>query len=234
MTTLLSFGNDSKTVKGETEGVLTGILYLIPDDHLCPMARNAGCREACLVSAGRGRMTNVKAGRLRKTQLFYADPVAFVDTLSKEITLASKRAAKKGMSLAIRLNGTSDIRWEHQRGSDGLSLMEKHDDVQFYDYTKLPTRKVPKNYHLTVSYSEAQAKYATKAAESAHNIAVVFRDRESMPATFLGRPVIDGDKTDLRFTDPQGVVVGLYAKGAAKKDTTGFVIDASDAIIVAA
>jgi len=219
----LAFGNDSKTVKGETEGVMTGMLYLIPDDTLCPMARTAGCRDACLVTAGRGRRTNVKAGRLRKTQEYYTDPVAFVDTLSREITLAQRRAERKGMTLAIRLNGTSDIPWEHKRGSGGMTLMDMHPDVQFYDYTKLPTRKVPKNYHLTVSYSAANSKYAQKALDSGHNVAVVFRHKSDIPRTFGGRKVIDGDKTDLRFTDPKGVVVALYAKGTAKHDTTGFV-----------
>ncbi len=222
--TLLAFGNDSKTVKGEREGVLTGILYLTPDDTLCPMAARAGCREACLVSAGRGVMSNVKAGRKRKTDLYYSDPVAFVDSLSHEIALAERRAARKGMSLAIRLNGTSDIPWEHKRGSDGLSLMEKHSDVQFYDYTKLPTRKVPSNYHLTVSYSGANMDYADKVMASQHNVAVVFSKAEGIPAFYRGRRVISGDTTDLRFTDPSGVVVALYAKGQAKKDTTGFVI----------
>ena len=228
---LLAFGNDSKTVKGEKQGVLTGILYLIPDDKLCPMSATAGCREPCLVAAGRGRMTNVKAGRLRKTRLFYADPVAFVDQLAKEIALAQKRAAKRGMDLAIRLNGTSDIAWENYKGSDGLSLMEAFPTVQFYDYTKLPTRKVPKNYHLTVSYSGVNSKYAAKVSKSRHNIAVVFRDQKSIPDMFLGRKVINGDATDLRFTDPKGVIVGLYAKGPAKRDCSGFVVDAGRDVI---
>ena len=221
---LLAFGSDSKTVKGEAQGVLTGILYLIPDDTLCPMAATAGCREACLVTAGRGAFTNVQAGRKRKTDLFYADSVAFVDALAKEIGLAVKRAAKKGMDLAIRLNGTSDIPWENKKGSDGLSLMELFPAVQYYDYTKLPTRKTPANYHLTVSYSGVNDAYAAKAQDSAHNLAVVFDKKENIPLVFAGRPVISGDLTDLRFTDPTGVVVALYAKGAAKKDTSGFVV----------
>ena len=33
----------------------------------------------------------------------------------------------------------------------------------------------------------------------------------------------DGDESDLRFLDKQGVVVGLIEKGLAKKDSTGFV-----------
>lgn len=219
----LAFGNDSKTVKGLTQGVMTGILYLIPDDTLCPMARLAGCRDACLVTAGRGVMSNVKAGRMRKTQEYYADPVSFVDTLAKEIKLAVKRSTKQGLELAIRLNGTSDIPWEHKQGSCGRTLMEQFPDVQFYDYTKLPTRKTPQNYHLTVSYSGTNEAYVSKVMKSPHNVAVVFR--KDLPATFMGRKVINGDTTDLRFTDPTDVVVGLYAKGQAKKDTTGFVVD---------
>jgi hypothetical protein len=222
---LLAFGTDAKTVKGEAEGVMTGILYLLPDDKLCPMAANAGCREGCLVSAGRGAFNSVKQGRKRKTDLFYADPVAFVDYLAHEIRLAIKRADKAGMALAIRLNGTSDIPFENYKGSNGLSLMDIFPTVQFYDYTKLPTRKVPANYHLTVSYSGANVKYAEKVQKTAHNIAVVFRDRDSIPTHYLGRRVINGDKTDLRFTDDSGIVVALYAKGAAKKDRSGFVVD---------
>ncbi len=224
--TLLAFGNDSKTVKGEKQGVMTGIMYLIPDDTLCPMAAKAGCKEPCLVTAGRGRMSNVVAGRQRKTDLYYTDPEAFVDELSREIGLAVKRAAKRGMDLAIRLNGTSDIPWEHKKGSCGQSLMEQYPDVQYYDYTKLPNRKVPANYHLTVSYSGVNDSYAAKALQTRHNLAVVFRDKASIPLVFAGRPVLDGDKTDLRFTDPNGgYVVALVAKGkAAKKDTTGFVV----------
>jgi hypothetical protein len=90
------------------------------------------------------------------------------------------------------------------------------------DYTKMIKRKPLPNYHLTVSYSEANAKYASMVAASDKNIAVVFRDR--LPKEFLGRPVIDGDKHDLRFLDPPGSVVGLIAKGSAKRDASGFVI----------
>lgn len=231
---LLSFGNDAKTVKGEKEGVLTGILYLLPDDKLCPMAANAGCREGCLVSAGRGAFNSVKQGRKRKTDLFYADPVVFVDYLAHDIRLAIKRAERAGMSLAIRLNGTSDIPWENYKGSNGLSLMDTFPDVQFYDYTKLPTRKVPANYHLTVSYSGADEKYARKVNRSKHNVAVVFRDASNIPAFYMNRRVIIGDNTDLRFTDEHGVIVALYAKGAAKRDKSGFVVDTPKGTIAVA
>jgi hypothetical protein len=56
-------------------------------------------------------------------------------------------------------------------------------------------------------------------------MAVVFRYKDNQPKTFLGREVINGDKTDIRPYDKQGVIVALYAKGDAVRDTTGFVVD---------
>ena len=219
----LAIGNNAKTIKSDLGGeFLTAIMYLLPDDEICAMSVLAACQKACLNWSGRGAMNSIQAARLRKTLAFKADPVAFVDQMKKDIRTAARRAAKTNVRLAVRPNGTSDIPWENMPGSNGLTLMAEFPEVQFYDYTKLPGRKVPANYHLTVSYSGANAAYARKVAKSKHNIAVVFRDA-NLPAEFLGRPVIDGDKNDLRFTDPAGVIVGLYAKGPAKKDTTGFV-----------
>jgi len=108
--------------------------------------------------------------------------------------------------------------------------MEQFPEIQFYDYTKIVKRayaKLPDNYHLTLSYSEADMEYADSVyqavLDTGINMAVVFRDK--LPKTFRGLRVIDGDKDDLRFLDPKGVVVGLKAKGAAKRDKSGFVID---------
>ena len=226
---LLSIGNNAKTIKSDKRGeYLTAILYLAPADtvagiNVCPMAEKAGCKAACLYSAGRGAFSNVQAARIRKTELFRDDPVLFVDTLAADILKAIKKADRLGVQLAVRLNGTSDIAWENQKGSNGLSLMASFPDLTFYDYTKLPTRRVPSNYHLTASYSAASAAYAKKVSKSAHNISVVFRSE--LPAEYLGRRVINGDRDDLRFTDPDNVIVGLLAKGAAKRDQSGFVID---------
>lgn len=226
---LLSIGNNAKTIKSDKGGeYLTAILYLAPADivngiNVCPMAEKAGCKQACLYSAGRGAFSNVQNARIKKTEWFRDDPVGFVDQLADDILKAIKKANKLGVKLAVRLNGTSDIPWEHQKGSNGLSLMDTFPDTQFYDYTKLPRRKVPSNYHLTVSYSEASIDYAKKAIQTMHNVAVVFRDR--LPESFQDRRVINGDRDDLRFLDPSRVIVGLIAKGKAKQDHTGFVIN---------
>ena len=122
------------------------------------------------------------------------------------------------------MNGTSDIQWETIKINNYNNIFDDFSDIQFYDYTKIPTRKVDDipNYHLTWSYSEANTKYSKLFDSVINNIAVVFKG--TLPDSFKGRKVIDGDKTDLRFLDQHNVVVGLKAKGKAKLDTSGFVI----------
>lgn len=231
----LAIGNNAKTIKSDKSGeYLTAIMYMRPNLNICAMSELAQCIDACLNTAGRGAMNSIQTARQRKTDAFESDPVTFVDQLKDDVIKAQRKAAKKGVKLAVRLNGTSDIAWENLAGSNGNTIMQDFPDVQFYDYTKLPGRKVPANYHLTVSYSGANAKYAEKVNKSRHNIAVVFRDKESIPEFFNGRPVIDGDRDDLRFLDQTNSIVALYAKGKAKKDTTGFVVDAPSLIAVAA
>ena len=58
-------------------------------------------------------------------------------------------------------------------------------------------------------------------------MAVVYRNR-ALVERWLATDdkTLDGDLTDMRFLDPQGgYVVALYAKGKAKRDTSGFVQD---------
>ena len=96
-------------------------------------------------------------------------------------------------------------------------------ELRVYDYTKIdPTREViPKNYRLVYSYSERpEAKeVALRYLQQGGTVAVCFSTKkgEALPDQFLGYPVIDGDERDDRFNDPAGVVVGLRAKGAARK-----------------
>jgi hypothetical protein len=104
--------------------------------------------------------------------------------------------------------------------------MELNPDIQFYDYTKIKNRlsdKLPSNYHLTFSKSESNGDEIKDLLTTAFNIAVVFKDK--LPKTYLGRDVVDGDISDLRFLEPKGVIVGLATKGNAKTDNTGFVVN---------
>ena len=230
--TLLTVDTNAKTVKGQKYGFLTGILYMAPADlsgqQFCPMAEMAGCKAACLNSAGRGAMSSVQRARLSKARFFIEQRHAFMDVIAADIRRLVKRAARLGMTPLVRLNGTSDIRWESVRMRDGRTIFEAFPGVQFYDYTKIANRRdIPANYDLTFSWSgvAAFAEYAQRAIDSGMRIAAVFRDRGSIPAAFRGMRTVDGDDSDIRHLDPRGVVVALYAKGKAKRDYSGFVID---------
>jgi len=229
---IFGIGTDSKTVKGVKKGYSTAVLYLAPAKEagkadVCPFASN-GCRKACLYSAGRGKMNSVVTARIQKTLEFFHDKVAFVDVLTKDVKKHAIKSAKNNLIPCVRLNGTSDLPWESLKGSNGKSVIESHSDIQFYDYTKSIVRMIkflkgefPSNYQLTFSKSECNEKACLEVLKAGGNVAVVFRNK---PATWNGFKVVDGDDSDLRFNDGKGVVIGLSAKGDAKKDTTGFVV----------
>lgn len=231
---LLSYSN-IKTVKGEKLGVKTAILYLSPGSisgfNLCPFA-SIGCLFACLYTAGKGAISNVKSARIAKAKLFLSDRKAFVELLKIDIQAHIRKSKREGMNPAVRLNGTSDIAWENERGLDGKNLMESFPEVAWYDYTKSPIRalkyqlaKLPSNYHLTFSRSESNQTQVDSLIGKV-NVAMVFSTKRGnpLPLEYMGRRVIDGDETDARFLDESGVIVGLRSKGSGKKDQSGFVI----------
>lgn len=231
---LLTVSSDAKTIKGEKYGFMTGILYLSPADisghNVCAMADIAGCKKPCLNMAGRGVMSPVQAGRLNKTLAFFEMREKFMLKIADDVRKLVKRAAKKSLTPLVRLNGTSDIRWETIPVAGFPSIMAMFPDVQFYDYTKLSNRKdLPPNYDLTFSYSGliGYQKYVKTAVANGMRLAVVFRERANIPETFLGMQCVDGDNSDIRHLDPKATVVALYAKGPAKKDASGFVVDSA-------
>lgn len=232
---LLSISSDPKTIKGEKRGIRTAICYMAPGKNsgvnLCPMSKLAGCAKSCLYLAGRGIMSTTQNARINRAVLFNTNQVEFMQRLTKEITSFVKSAIKAGFIPAVRLNGTSDIQWEniYIDGTRKDTIFTIFPNVQFYDYTKLVRRfnfELPPNYHLTLSFSGVNVRYSQMCMDVITkyphvNLAVV---ADELPDTFMGRPVIDGDESDLRFLDPEGVIVRLKAKGPARKDTTGFVI----------
>jgi hypothetical protein len=233
---LLSTGNP-KMLKGLSQGYNTYILHLAPADlsgfNTCPNA-TAGCKAACLNTAGRGGMfkkgetTNaIQKARIRKTKMFYEQRQDFMLTLKKDIELAIKQSKKLGLIPVIRLNGTSDLSWEKYDMIPGQNVFECFPDIQFYDYTKVLGRKVKgiANYNLTFSAADGNDADVYSAIAQGYNVATVFgiKKTDPMPESYNGLPVSNGEESDLRFLDPKGVVVGLYAKGKAKKDTSGFV-----------
>ena len=153
------------------------------------------------------------------------DRVNFLKQLIKEIRQHADKCKREGYTPAVRLNGTSDISWER------FKIFEMFPNVQFYDYTKIYKRAVkwargeyPKNYHITYSLNEDNKKLAFDILEKGGNISAVFRTKK-LPKKFKGFKVINADKSDVRFKDPKNVIAGLYAKGRARYDKTGFVLD---------
>ena len=224
---LLSTANP-KIQKGTKMGYLSFILHLAPADlsgrETCPK-RTVGCTAACLNTAGRGGMfkkgekTNtIQKARIRKTQYFFADRAAFMVDLANDIKKAIRLANKLGLEPVFRLNGTSDLSWEKYTVVEGLNIFEMFAGIQFYDYTKVLGRKVKhiENYHLTFSKADGNDADVAKALEQGMSVVAVY---DEIPA---GVP--SADETDLRFLDPKGVMLGLKAKGRAKKDYSGFVI----------
>ena len=231
---LLSIESDAKTSKNSKFGYLTGIQYLSPwktsGVNLCPMAERAGCIESCLYETGRCAFANVKQARLNRTKLYLNDPGAYFNQLTKEIKSLVNKANARGLKPLVRLNGTSDIRWENvgftYANTYYRNIFEFFPNVQFMDYTKIPNRlnstngaeDFPSNYDLTFSYSNKPGfeKYNQRAMDNGNTIAVVFEDQKTMPLTFHNKPVLSGDDNDLTFTKPKGSLLGLYAKGSKR------------------
>ena len=242
---LLSVGSDSKTIKGETLGYKTGVLYLAPSKtagimtktgktlDVCPHA-SMECSLFCLAFAGRaGIFKTIQIARQRKTELLFSDRQRFLDQLSSDVSKVRAWCNRNGYIPAFRFNGTSDIGFQ----DIAKTILAENSDVMFYDYTKVVSRfdrflenKLPANYHLTFSRSEDNHAICMAYLHNAVNgdykrsvgISVVFdiKPGHDLPETYHGFPVIDGDLSDLRFLDQQSgypaYIVGLRAKGKAK------------------
>ena len=224
---LLSTANP-KIQKGTERGYLSFILHLAPSTlsghNTCPKATR-GCIAACLNTAGRGGMfkrgetTNViQKARIRKTNYFYDDRAGCMFDLMQDIKKGIRLANKLGLTPVFRLNGTSDISWEKYTMTEGMNVFDVFAGIQFYDYTKVLGRKVKhiENYHLTFSKADGNDSDVAEALLQGMSVVAVY---DKIPA---GVPSADLD--DLRFLDPKGTMLGLKAKGRAKKDYSGFVI----------
>lgn len=231
-TKLISKGSaNSKTVKNSLE---THILYLMPYNqnskgiNICTNA-SEGCKEGCLVFSGLASVyASVNEARSRRTELYIKDRTAFCTQIYHELFLLNKKAIKKGGKIEVRLNGTSDLDFiaiiKNRLNKD---ILADFPNLIFYDYTKV-IGKVMKyrgqNYVLTFSRSEINEADCKKALAVGANVSVVFDHKKPLPKTYLGAEVVDGDKADDIMLELSGKILGLKAKGRAKKDVFGFVV----------
>lgn len=232
-------GYNPKTKKGRARGYSSAILHLAPASlsgrNVCQWS-SAGCRAACLNTAGhggivrRGETTNaIQLARIARTEWLFTDRAAFMAQLFAEIETHIRRAVRNGLIPVVRLNGTSDLPWERITGPNGVSAFVAFPTIRFYDYTKSSERvlmfvagRLPYNYHLTFSRSEENGLDTVAVLAAGGNVAAVFQ--KALPSHWNGVRVVNGDQDDLRFLDPAGVVVGLKAKGKARRDASGFVV----------
>ena len=239
MTDLLTTSNP-KTQKGVKYGWLSAIMHLAPSTsagvgNMCPDA-SPECIRFCLNKAGRGGIfkkgekTNaVQEARKWRTRYYASNPVDFFWDLDNEINRHASKASRLFLKPCVRLNGTSDIDWIKETAFHG-SLFGRWTGVQFYDYTKsldrmmefLTAKDYPSNYHLTFSRSELNDDECETVLAHGGNVAAVF---DAVPDSFRGRPVCNGDDSDLRFLDPRGVWVGLKAKGKLLRSDSPFKAD---------
>ena len=220
---------NSKLIKNKKVGVDTWSLSLAHSNlsgfNVCPMANKinstnknkklSDCSSCCVADNGNAQIfRSVLESRIKKTIAFKMDTENFMDALVVEISSAINQSVKNGNIPTFRLNTYSDIRWELYK-IEGLNNFELFPNITFYDYTKIPNRRVPKNYELTYSFW-GNLNHLQKALNSNMNVAVVF---EKLPSSFLNRKVVNGDLNDLRTIENDGknVIVGLKFKGSKIK-----------------
>ena len=210
---------NTKLRKNAKKGVKSFGLSLAPNTvagvmNTCPWA-SRGCIQGCLNHQGMGSWAdNVATSRIGKTILLALDPEWFVEQLCAEI---ERKCSDPDTQYVIRLNVFSDIAWEK------YNVIQRFPHVEFYDYTKAPHRagQILPNYWVTFSRSESNDDAAVEVLARGDNVAIAFAAEnyvtnkskyQSLPKTWNGFDVIDGDETDLRFDDDRGVVVGLRLK----------------------
>jgi len=227
-----SCSTSPKLIKSMTRNVITYGLYLAPYNlsgyNVCPESCN--CSVHCLHGSGRNKielLTNREGGsiqnsRIKKTKFFFEDRSSFMHLLIHEINKEAKKAKKNGMQLAVRLNCTSDISLK-EFALDGKNILQIFPDLQFYDYTKVPSNVFLShgydNYDLTFSFDGNNWEQCKYFLGKGIRVAVVFED--SLPEQFRGYPVINANDDDARFLDGGGLICGLTYKKVANDYVNG-------------
>ena len=221
---LLNRDSNTKLIKtAYGQPIVLAGLSLMPSIEICPTSKIAECFEVCLKKSGFAAVYKaVNISRQQKTDYYLTQQDEFLAQLRRELFNLEKYATKHGKKAVVRLNVISDIAWE-QHG-----IPQEFPNITMYDYTKRAARlgKTPDNYQLMFSYSAA-AKYSTQvdmALKTNCPITAVFKN--GLPDIFLGRRVIDGDKSDLDNLKAFGKIVGLRVKGnEAKHSVSPFIVD---------
>ena len=177
------------------------------------------CEIPCLQTSGRLKFTKSQLAMLKRRLLFtYAvkyEPSLYFDLLCHAIEKEQRKAQRLGLKLAVRLNGTSDIRYERLNMKNGKeentisyqSVIRIFSNIEFYDYTKYPyvlrdysnlisksknndrnfISKDATNFHLTYSFNENTTPLEIESNfKAGRNVAIVFRSHIPNEIMFNG------------------------------------------------
>ena len=220
--------NHKLSLQNGAEYLITGLAmapHNIGGHNVCESS-TISCVSACVLwLTGRTVTQGVRRAMIRRKMLFFEQPEEFYRLLRDDVIRHRRAAEKRGLKPVIRLNVASDL--------DYSRFVRDYPDIQFYDYTKVRSRLLqrnwPTNYHLTYSVSErSHWRTITAQLDRGRNVAAIFSTRysgqhhikDALPTSwrFGGRewPIVDGDNCDVRLpdTDGQGVIVGLRFKGS--------------------
>lgn len=215
---------------GKVSNQYTYGLYLAPAKvsgyNVCSHS-TPECRMGCLNTSGRAAVeifsgTNmISNARIKKTRLFFEETAFFMQWMIAEIRTAKAKAIVDGFGFSARLNCTSDINWQNVY-VDAKNIFNIFPEVNFYDYTKNPSKfnEKPLNYHLTLSYTGRNWESCKEVLQLGFNIAMVFHVKyeSQLPEVFNGYKVVNGDLTDYRIDDAKGIIVGLKWKRIANRE----------------
>ena len=171
---------------------------------------DAACADTCVVEhGGNARYDSVRVARQARGALLREHPEAFATLLERDVAWANGRGWFFG-----RPNTNSDVAWE--RLFPWLFEM-----AAGYDYTKRLDRVgwLARSYRVTYS-ATASTRESTvrRLVGRGDTVTMVFPIGKGAPMLreWRGIPVIDGDVSDFRFGDPDGVIVGLRAKAGLR------------------
>lgn len=211
----------------------------------CP--QSGICEDLCLgetsgqnlLYGGEGQWrSGPRLSQYLKTEALVVNPEAFAIAMIKQIESFRKAARDLDYHPAIRLNVTSDF-----NPATFENIINMFPDVTFYDYTKLDTKPIAPNHHLTYSSTGASQvvgnktifnkfsnwdRMVDKILPSGRNVAMAFTSRSAMPKfvkderTGKTFEVWNGDEYDARFLDPvhesgDGWIIGLTNKDNTTK-----------------
>ncbi|NDA63075.1 MAG: hypothetical protein EBX50_13705, partial [Chitinophagia bacterium] len=123
----------------------------------CP--QSGICEDLCLgetsgqnlLYGGEGQWrSGPRLSQYLKTEALVVNPEAFAIAMIKQIESFRKAARDLDYHPAIRLNVTSDF-----NPATFENIINMFPDVTFYDYTKLDTKPIAPNHHLTYSSTGA-------------------------------------------------------------------------------